>query len=109
MVIYQETASTPAPAAAAMARCFSMTNGSRELNSMLELPFLLKSADNQSLFESTFLPICSDGGIEICSDIQRRHVSSGWVNVVVFLVPRRNIFMVPVPPLSFYDKGLKSM
>ena len=84
-----------------------MTKGSRELNSMLEAPFLLKSADYQSLFESTFLPICSDGGIEICSDIQRRHVSSSWVNVVVVLVPRRNIFMVPVPPSSFNDKGIE--
>lgn len=106
-VLYQETASTPAPAAAAMARCFSMTKGSRELNSMLELPFLLKSADNQSLFGSTFLPICSNGGIEICADIRRRHVSSGWVNVVVILVPRRNIFMVPVPPSSFNDKCIE--
>ena len=30
--MYQDTASTPAPAVAAMARCFSSTTGSRELD-----------------------------------------------------------------------------
>ena len=44
--IYQETASTPAPAEAAIARCFSNTKGSRELNSILDAFFL------QSLSES---------------------------------------------------------
>ena len=38
--VYQETASTPAPADAAIARCFSNTKGSRELNSILEARFL---------------------------------------------------------------------
>ena len=38
--VYQETASSPAPADAAIARCFSNTNGSRELDSILEARFL---------------------------------------------------------------------
>ena len=38
--VYQETASTPAPADAAIARCFSNTNVSRELNSISEACFL---------------------------------------------------------------------